>query len=187
MDKAKIEQAVRMILEAIGEDPDREGLRDTPRRVADMLEEILEGYNSSEDYTVFMETGDMVVLTGIRFYSLCEHHLLPFFGLVHVAYVPRDRVIGISKIARIVAKYSRRLQIQERMTKQIAEELTKATGSRDVAVLVEGYHLCMIMRGVKNRAATVTAAMRGAFAHNPYLKQEFYQVIKPYRIKWCPL
>ncbi len=112
IDKEKIEKAVRMILEAIGEDPSREGLRDTPRRVADMFEEILEGYNAEDDYTWFTETSDLVVVSGIRFYSMCEHHILPFFGVAHVAYLPRGRVVGLSKIVRVVHKYARRLQIQ---------------------------------------------------------------------------
>ncbi|WP_083494593.1 GTP cyclohydrolase I FolE [Pyrodictium occultum] len=187
MDKAKIEKAVRMILEAIGEDPEREGLRDTPRRVADMFEELLEGYHNNEEYAWFTETSDLVVVSGIRFYSLCEHHMLPFFGVAHVAYLPRGRVVGLSKIARIVNKYARRLQIQERMTQQIAAEVEKATGSPDVMVVTEAVHLCMAMRGVRNPAPTVVAALRGAFAKEPALKQEVYEIIAPHRFKGFPL
>ncbi len=182
IDKAKIERAVRMILEAIGENPDREGLRDTPRRVADMFEEILEGYDVSEEYTWFTETSDLVVLSGIRFFSLCEHHMLPFFGVAHVAYLPRGRVIGLSKIVRIVNKYARRLQIQERLTKQVADEVSQATGSPDVMVVTEAIHLCMVMRGVRTAAPTIVSAIRGAFERNPSLKEEVYRIIEPHRL-----
>ncbi|ABM80719.1 GTP cyclohydrolase I FolE [Hyperthermus butylicus] len=182
IDKAKIEKAVRMILEAIGEDPEREGLRETPRRVADMFEELLEGYDFTEEYTWFTEATDLVVVSGIRFYSLCEHHLLPFFGVAHVAYLPRGKVIGLSKIVRIVNKYSRRLQIQERMTKQIADEISKATGSPDVMVITEAVHLCMAMRGVRNGAPTVVAAVRGEFERDQSLKEEVYRIIEPHRL-----
>lgn len=187
IDKEKIEKAVRMILEAIGEDPGREGLRDTPRRVADMFEEILEGYNAEDDYTWFTETSDLVVVSGIRFYSMCEHHILPFFGVAHVAYLPRGRVVGLSKVVRVVHKYARRLQIQERMTQQIAEEIAKITGSQDVMVVTEAYHMCMIMRGVKTPAPTVVAAVRGSFSTNKSLKDEVYRTIAPHRLKPFPL
>ncbi|NOZ88930.1 MAG: GTP cyclohydrolase I FolE [Crenarchaeota archaeon] len=187
IDKKKVEQAVRMILEAIGEDPEREGLRETPRRVADMFEELFEGYEYSDEYTWFTETSDLVVVAGIRFYSLCEHHLLPFFGVVHVAYLPRGKVIGLSKIVRIVRKYTRRLQIQERMTKQIADEVMRATSSQDVMVVSEAVHLCMAMRGVKTPAPTVVAAVRGAFAVDKSLKEEVYKIIEPHRFKGFPL
>ncbi len=182
VDKAKVEQAVRMILEAIGEDPEREGLRETPRRVAEMLEELLEGYEAVEEYAWFTEESDLVVVAGIRFYSLCEHHLLPFFGVAHVAYLPRGKVIGLSKIVRIVHKYARRLQIQERLTMQVAEEVEKATGSPDVMVVTEAYHLCMAMRGVRTPAPTVVAALRGEFRRDPWLKKEVYDMIAPYRL-----
>ncbi len=187
IDKAKIEKAVRMILEAIGEDPDREGLRDTPRRVADMFEELLEGYELNGEYTWFTESSDLVVVSGIRFYSLCEHHLLPFLGVAHVAYLPRGKVIGLSKVVRIVRKYTRRLQIQERMTMQIADEMIKATGSPDVMVVTEAVHLCMAMRGVKTPAPTVVAAVRGAFATDKSLKEEVYKIIEPHRFRGFPL
>jgi GTP cyclohydrolase I len=182
IDKAKIEQAVRMILEAIGEDPEREGLKDTPRRVAEMFEELLEGYEAEEEYTWFTETSDLVVVSGIRFFSLCEHHILPFFGVAHVAYLPHERVIGLSKIVRIVNKYARRLQIQERLTKQVAEEVSRATGSPDVMVVTEAVHLCMAMRGVRTAAPTIVAALRGAFERDPSLKEEVYRIIEPHRL-----
>ncbi|GGP20914.1 GTP cyclohydrolase 1 [Thermocladium modestius] len=185
IDKAKVSKAMRSILEAIGEDPDREGLRDTPRRVADMYEELLEGYESEVDYTWFTESTDLVVIAGIKFYSLCEHHVLPFMGLAHVAYVPRGKVIGLSKIPRIVQKYARRLQIQERMTHQIAQEIMETTGSPDVMVVTEAYHLCVIMRGAKNTAAMVSMGLRGAFKTDKELRGEVYEMIRPYRLpKW---
>jgi len=187
IDKAKVEQAVRMILEAIGENPDREGLRETPRRVADMLEELLEGYELDGEYTWFTESSDLVVVSGIRFYSLCEHHMLPFFGVAHVAYLPRGKVIGLSKIVRIVRKYTRRLQIQERMTMQIADEVSRASGSPDVMVVTEAIHLCMAMRGVKTPAPTVVAAVRGAFSTDKSLKEEVYDIIAPHRFRGFPL
>ena len=187
IDKEKVERAIRLLLEAIGEDPEREGLRDTPSRVADMLEELLEGYTGNGEYAWFTETSDLVVVSGIRFYSLCEHHLLPFFGVAHVAYLPRGEVIGLSKIARIVQRYARRLQIQERMTMQIADEVKKATGSPDVMVVTEAIHLCMAMRGISIPAPTVVAAVRGAFVHDKSLKQEVYEIIAPHRLRSFPL
>lgn len=185
IDKAKISRAMRSILEAIGENPEREGLRDTPRRVADMYEELLEGYESEVDYTWFTESTDLVIIAGIRFYSLCEHHVLPFMGLAHVAYIPRGKVIGLSKIPRIVQKYARRLQIQERMTHQIAQEIMETTGSPDVMVITEAYHLCVIMRGAKNTAGMVSLGLRGAFKTDRELREEVYEMINPYRLpKW---
>ncbi len=173
IDKEKIKKAVRMILEAIGEDPDREGLRDTPQRVADMFEELLEGYYREEEETAqFTERSDLIVVGPIRFYSLCEHHLLPFFGYVYVAYIPKGKVIGISKIIKVVNKYSRRLQLQERMTEQIADELSKLTGSDDVLVLVRGRHMCIEMRGVKAQSRVTTLAIRGEFIKNFNLRAE---------------
>ena len=188
IDKEKIKKAVRMILEAIGEDPDREGLRETPQRFADMLEEVLEGYTNLEpEYTLFTEESDLVVVGGIKFYSLCEHHLLPFFGLIHVAYLPKGKVIGLSKIVRIVQLYARRLQIQERLTMQIADAIAKATESPDVMVVSEAYHLCMMMRGVRMTAPTCVAALRGEFRRDNHLKKEVYDIIAPYRLSRLPL
>ncbi|MET1101480.1 MAG: GTP cyclohydrolase I FolE [Pyrodictiaceae archaeon] len=187
IDKEKVKKAVRLLLEAVGEDPDREGLRETPSRVADMLEELLGGYEVSDEYAWFTEISDLVVVSGIRFYSLCEHHLLPFFGVAHVAYLPRGKVIGLSKIARIVQKYSRRLQIQERMTMQIADEVQRATGTSDVMVVTEAIHLCMAMRGVRTPAPVVVASLRGAFISNRSLKNEVYKIIEPHRLKTFPL
>ena len=187
IDKPLIIDAVRKILTAIGEDPDREGLIETPARVARMYEEILEGYDVEEDYRTFTESGDLVVLAGIRFFSLCEHHMLPFFGLAHIAYIPDGEVLGLSKFARVVNKYARRLQIQERMTQQIADEIQRLTGSEDVMVVTEAYHLCMIMRGVRNKAPTVVAALRGRFRTNDALRAEAYSLIQPHRLGPFPL
>ncbi len=177
-DKERIMKAVREILEAIGEDPDREGLKDTPRRVADMLEEILSGYVVADDYVYFTEKSDLVILSGVRFYSLCEHHLLPFYGTVSLAYLPKGKVLGLSKLVRIVRKYAARLQIQERMTEQIADELMNVTGSSDVMVVVRAKHLCMAMRGVRNPATVITSAVRGEFMKDQALRMEALQLMR---------
>ncbi len=182
IDKEKLEMAARLIIEAVGEDPSREGLRETPRRFAEAIAEILSGYGGGDEYAWFTEESDLVVVAGIRFYSLCEHHLLPFFGVAHVAYLPRGRVIGLSKLVRIVRRFASRLQIQERMTQQIAEEVERATGSEDVMVVTEAVHLCMAMRGVRTPAPTVVAALRGEFRRDPWLKKEVYDLIAPYRL-----
>ncbi|WP_163327953.1 GTP cyclohydrolase I FolE [Desulfurobacterium thermolithotrophum] len=171
-DRERIEKAVREILIAIGEDPDREGLKDTPKRVAKMYEEILAGYNdSAENHLVlFTEKYDeMIIVRDIPIYSLCEHHMLPFFGKAHVAYIPgEDKVTGLSKLARIVDVYAKRLQLQERMTEQIADAIMEKLGAKGVMVVVEAQHLCMIMRGVKKPSSyTVTSAVKGAMRKEP--------------------
>ena len=169
MDKNKIKQAVRLILEAVGEDPDREGLRETPRRVADMYEEIFAGLHQDPGEplaTVFKEDHDeMIIVRDIPFYSTCEHHLLPFFGQAHVAYIPRHgRITGLSKLARVVDLAAKRPQVQERLTSQVADLLMERLGAQGVLVVVEAEHLCMSMRGIKKPGArTVTSAVRGAF------------------------
>ena len=187
MDRGAIEDAVRRIIIALGEDPGREGLAETPRRVADMLEEVLEGYGEDVDYALFSESSDMVTIAGIRFTSLCEHHLMPIIGLVHIAYIPHGRVLGLSKFARIVNKYSRRLQIQERLTRQIAQEVSEASGSGDVAVIVEGYHMCTIVRGVRNPAPLITSTYLGEFRKNRHLREEFLENIRPFRLGKFPI
>ena len=167
MDKAKIEKAVRDILEAIGEDPDREGLKETPKRVANMYEEVFSGL--SEDAHIhlklFNEKGndEMVIVRDIPLYSMCEHHLLPFVGKAHIAYIPSDgRIIGLSKLARIVNVYAKRPQVQERLTTQIADFLYEELEAKSVAVIIEAEHLCMTMRGVKAAGSqTQTSALRG--------------------------
>ncbi len=168
MDKEKIERAVRDILEAIGEDPDRPGLKETPSRVARMYEEVFSGLNEDAHIhlKLFDEPGndEMVIVRDIPMYSMCEHHLLPFIGKAHIAYIPADgRIIGLSKLARIVNVYAKRPQVQERLTSQIADFLFDELGAKSVAVIVEAEHLCMTMRGAKAAGAvTQTSALRGA-------------------------
>lgn len=168
-----------MILSAIGEDPEREGLKKTPERVAKMYCEICSGYEKNEDdlvnEAIFCEKNDeMIILRNISFYSLCEHHMLPFFGKVSVAYIPNGKIIGLSKIPRIIDMYSQRLQIQERMTMQIANSLEKIINPRGVAVLVEGHHLCSMMRGVKKEdLSLITQSFCGQFHDNLELQKAF--------------
>ncbi len=179
----KIEEAIREILRFIGEDPKREGLKNTPERTARMYLELCSGYSMNlEDIVngaVFSsDYSEMVIVRGIDFYSLCEHHLLPFFGKVHVGYVPDGKLIGLSKIPRIVEMFSRRLQVQERMTVEIAETLMSVVEPLGVGVVVEGYHLCTVMRGVrKNNAHMVTSAMLGAFRKDAKTRSEFLRLI----------
>ncbi|MCS6907546.1 MAG: GTP cyclohydrolase I FolE [Anaerolineales bacterium] len=168
-----------MLLE-IGEDPTREGLLHTPERVARMYEELTSGYRIDPDQLINgalfdIDYADMVLVREIDFYSLCEHHLLPFFGKVHVAYIPDKKVIGLSKIPRIVEMFARRLQVQERMTNQIADLLEAKLQPKGLAVMVEGSHLCAMMRGVKKSQATMTTTtMRGLFRTDAELRREFY-------------
>jgi GTP cyclohydrolase IA len=175
----QIEVAITQLLTAIGEDPDREGLEYTPRRVARMYSELLAGYQVDSHEMIngalFNITYDeMVLVRDIEFYSLCEHHILPIIGRVHVAYIPNGKVIGLSKIPRIVDMYARRLQVQERMTRQIADFVRDLLKPQGVAVVVEGLHLCSMMRGVKKHDARMTtSAMHGAFRANLATRQEF--------------
>ncbi|MGH9933540.1 MAG: GTP cyclohydrolase I FolE [Nitrososphaerales archaeon] len=163
MNNEKIKKLVRELLIELGENPEREGLRETPERIAELYEEILDGYKMDSELDVtFSEESDVVVVREIQFYSMCEHHMLPFFGKVHVAYLPSGKVFGISKLVRLVEKYAKRLQIQERMTKQVADELQRL-GVRGALVLAEGDHMCMRMRGVKNNSKIMTIAYRGEF------------------------
>jgi GTP cyclohydrolase IA len=161
MNKKKIAKLVRELLIELGENPDREGLVGTPSRIADMYEEIFGGYRMNAELDIsFSEETDAIIAKDIQFYSMCEHHMLPFFGKIHVAYVPSGKVFGVSKLVRLVEKYSRRLQIQERLTKQIADELLRM-GVKGALVIAEGEHLCMKMRGVRNNSSIVTIAHRG--------------------------
>lgn len=161
INKRKIAKLVRELLVELGENPDREGLAGTPTRIADMYEEIFGGYRMDAELDVsFSEDTDAVIAKDIQFYSMCEHHMLPFFGKIHVAYVPSGKVFGVSKLVRLVEKYSRRLQIQERLTKQIADELVRM-GVKGALVIAEGEHLCMKMRGVRNDSSITTIAHRG--------------------------
>ncbi len=172
-------EAVLQLLTALGEQPDREGLVNTPRRVARMYTELLSGYRADPEKIVngalFNITYDqMVIVRDIEFYSLCEHHMLPFLGRVHVAYMPAGKVIGLSKIPRLVDVFARRLQVQERMTQQIADLLQNLLEPHGVAVVVEGLHLCTMMRGVKKQDARMTtSALHGSFRTNPATRQEF--------------
>jgi GTP cyclohydrolase I len=163
MDKERVKKLVRELIIEIGEDPTREGLKDTPERIASMYQEIFGGYESDSELSVqFSEDSDIVIARNIQFYSMCEHHMLPFFGKIHIAYSPNGRVFGISKLVRLVEKYSKRLQIQERLTKNIADELF-AQGVKGVVVLADAEHLCMKMRGVRNDATLTSSAYRGIY------------------------
>jgi GTP cyclohydrolase I len=161
INKRRIAKLVRELLIELGENPEREGLAGTPNRIADMYEEIFGGYRMDAELDVsFSEETDAIIAKDIQFYSMCEHHMLPFFGRIHVAYVPSGKVFGVSKLVRLVEKYSRRLQIQERLTKQIADELVRM-GVKGALVIAEGEHLCMKMRGVRNDSSITTIAHRG--------------------------
>ena len=163
MDQERVKKLVRELIIEIGEDPTREGLKDTPERIGQMYKEIFGGYESDSELSVqFSEDSDTVVARDIQFYSMCEHHMLPFFGKIHIAYSPNGRVFGISKLVRLVEKYSKRLQIQERLTKNIADELF-AQGVKGVVVVADAEHLCMRMRGVRNDATLTSSAYRGIF------------------------
>lgn len=178
MNKEKIEKAIYDLLDALGENPQRDGLKDTPRRVADMYEELLSAPELK--YTTFDESKykDIVLLKDIEFSSMCEHHLMPFFGVAHIAYIPNGKIIGISKLARIVEKYAKRLQVQERMMEQIVEDIQKNLETEDVAVCIEAKHLCMVARGVKKvNAKTVTSKFTGVFEEESK-KNEFYNLLK---------
>jgi GTP cyclohydrolase IA len=177
-DRMRIESAVRSILEAAGEDPGREGLRDTPARVARMYQEIFSGLNADprdELSTTFAaEQAEMVIVRDIPFYSMCEHHLLPFHGLAHVGYLPKGRIVGLSKIARLVETLSRRPQVQERLTGQIADTFCEVLDPLGAGVVIEAEHLCMTMRGIKKPGSkTITSALRGVFRDSPETRSEF--------------
>jgi GTP cyclohydrolase I len=179
VDKDAIKQAITQILIAVGEDPEREGLLSTPKRVAGAYEELLSGYRTDPaelvNNAVFdVEYDDMVIVRDIEYFSLCEHHMLPFMGHAHIAYIPGEKVIGLSKIPRIVDMFSRRLQVQERLTRQIAEFIETILGARGVAVTMDGTHMCSMMRGVqKCHSGMTTAAWLGDFKTNPELRREF--------------
>lgn len=181
-DDAAVERAVRDLLAALGEDVTREGLRDTPRRVAEMYAEVLGGLD--EDAAALLETTfdeqheEMVIARDIAFHSVCEHHLLPFHGVAHVAYIPRGRVVGISKLARVVDVLARRPQVQERMTSQIADLIEERLRPRGVAVVISAEHLCMTMRGIKKPGSRiVTSATRGAFRRRQATRMEFLALL----------
>jgi len=179
IDTQAIETAVLNMLRAFGEDPEREGLKNTPNRVARMYPELLSGYRDDPEKFVngalfTVDYDDMVIVRDIEFYSLCEHHMLPFIGRAHVAYIPRGQVIGLSKIPRIVDMYARRLQVQERMTRQVADYINDLLKPQGVAVVVEALHMCSMMRGVKKHDARMTTStMLGTFRTKSATRQEF--------------
>lgn len=182
MDKEKIEAGVRMILEGLGENIEREGLRETPERIARMYEEIFAG--SSEDAGVHLQktfsvsNSDIVLERDIVFYSTCEHHMMPFYGKAHIAYIPDGKVVGLSKLARTVEVYARRLQIQEQMTGQIADAIMQHLKPKGVLVAVEAEHMCMTMRGVKKPGSrTLTLASRGAFEEDSRLREQVVSLL----------
>jgi GTP cyclohydrolase I len=183
VNKKKIEQAMLDMIEAIGEDPKREGLKDTPRRVADMYAELFVGLDldPKEELVVGFDEGhhEMVILKDIPFYSMCEHHFLPFFGLAHVGYIPKGRIVGASKLARAVEILAKRPQLQERLTSQVAEAIVAALAPNGVGVVIQAEHMCMTLRGVKKPGAKiVTSAMRGLFRTNPATRAEFMSLVQ---------
>jgi GTP cyclohydrolase I len=184
VNKELIEQSVKLLLEAIGDDPEREGLKETPGRVARMYETILNGHEEDPEKHLKMftsESDDMVIVKDIPFYSFCEHHLVPFFGKMHIGYIPNDKITGLSKLVRMARVYAKRPQVQERLTKQIADALVKHLSS-DVMVYIEAEHMCMSMRGVRSPGTTtVTSAVRGKFLNpigNKNPKEEFLNAIR---------
>jgi len=187
MNTEKVEQLVAELLKELGEDPKREGLLSTPSRVAKSLKFLTQGYTQNPQEVIngakFTEKySEMIVVKDIALYSLCEHHLLPFWGRAHVAYIPREKIVGLSKVARLVEIYARRLQVQERMTTQIADMLQQSLEPMGVAVVIEAEHLCMQMRGVQKRGSVaITSAMLGIFRDNLATRQEFMTFIKSHR------
>ncbi len=183
VDKNKIEAAVKLLLEGIGEDANREGLLETPGRIARMYEEIYGGMDEDASMhlskTFHVDNSEMVLEKDIVFYSTCEHHLMPFYGKAHVAYIPDGKVVGLSKLARTVEVFARRPQIQEQMNTQIADAIMENLNPKGVMVMVEAEHMCMTMRGIKKPGSkTVTVAMRGAFEESETLQNRFWQMVK---------
>ena len=183
VDKAKVEEAIKLLLEGIGEDVNREGLIDTPDRIARMYEEIYGGMEEDAGVhlmkTFTVESSEMVIEKDITFYSTCEHHLLPFYGKAHIAYIPNGKVTGLSKLARTVDVYARRPQIQERLTVQIADALERVLDPKGIMVMLEAEHTCMTMRGIKKPGSkTVTTVTRGEFKENMELQKQFLAMVK---------
>ena len=183
VDKQKVEQAIRLLLEGIGEDPDREGLVETPDRIARMYEEIYGGMEEDASEHLkkrfHVDNDAMVLEKDITFYSTCEHHLLPFYGKAHIAYIPNGEVVGLSKLARTVEVFARRLQLQEQLTGQIADALEKELNPKGVMVMIEAEHMCMTMRGIKKPGSqTVTIVKRGIFENNKELEDTFFRMLR---------
>lgn len=183
VDQEKIKEAVKLLLQGIGEDAKREGLAETPERIARMYGELCGGME--EDVSEILsktfktENAEMVLEKDIVFYSMCEHHMLPFFGKVHIAYIPDGKIVGLSKLARCVEVYAKRLQVQERMTEQIAEAVMEHLSPKGVMVLSEAEHMCMAMRGIKKPGSkTVTCAVKGVFRENELLQQNFFRILR---------
>lgn len=183
MNKERVEELVLALLEEIGEDPNREGLQRTPTRVAETWEFLMSGYQSDAASVVksavfSVESNNMIISRDIEVYSLCEHHLLPFFGRCHIGYIPKDKVLGLSKLARIVDVFARRLQMQERLTAQIAETIMESTGAVGVGVVMECQHLCSMMRGVqKQNSIMTTSSVLGSFHDDGVTREEFHTLI----------
>lgn len=183
VDQKKVREAIKLLLEGIGEDVNREGLQETPDRIARMYTELCAGMEDCAavhlSKTFHTDNAEMVLEKDITFYSLCEHHMLPFYGQVHIAYIPNEKVVGISKLARCVEVFARRLQIQERMTEQIADAIMTELSPKGVMVMVEAEHMCMTMRGIKKPGSkTVTYAIKGAFAEDTHLQDTFMRIVK---------
>lgn len=179
-----METYFRQIIEALGEDPHREGLRDTPKRAASAIKFLTQGYHQSIDQIInnalfTSDNEEMILVKNIELYSLCEHHLLPFIGKCHVAYLPNGKIIGLSKVARIVDMHARRLQVQENLTKEIAQTIFNILGAAGVGVIIEAQHLCMMMRGVeKQNSIMITSVMLGTFREDPRTRTEFLDLVK---------
>lgn len=183
IDQARVQAAIYALIEAIGDDPKREGLVDTPRRIAEMYTDMFAGmYQNPENHLqVGFDEGheEMVIATNIPFYSMCEHHFLPFYGVAHIGYIPSGRIAGVSKLARVVEGFARRPQLQERLTSQIADTILKVLDPRGVAVILQAEHLCMTMRGVKKPGSNIiTSAMRGLFRQRAATRAEFLTLIE---------
>ena len=182
IDQKKIEEAVRLFLEGIGEDVSREGLKETPGRIARMCEELYGGMEEDASVhlskTFSVDSSEMVIEKDITFYSTCEHHILPFYGKVHIAYIPDRKVVGLSKLARTVEVFARRLQLQEQLTGQIADALMEFMQPKGALVMIEAEHMCMTMRGIKKPGSrTITLASRGVFESDPALEERFFRML----------